>query len=108
MKIDADLDGGSITVVDAQRDDAVKLALRADTKADYRQWFHFRVRDAKGKACRFELDIREATYPDAYDGYRACASYDDEHWFRVPTESDGETLVITHQPEQDTVYYAYF
>jgi murein tripeptide amidase MpaA len=40
--------------------------------------------------------------------YRAVASYDHRHWFRVPTEFDGQRLVISHMPERDSIYYAYF
>jgi len=36
------------------------------------------------------------------------ASYDRQHWFRVPTEFDGKNLTITFTPEYDSTYFAYF
>ena len=38
----------------------------------------------------------------------ACASYDQENWFRVPTSYDGKEVTIWHVPEADCVWYAYF
>ena len=43
-----------------------------------------------------------------WQGYRAFASYDLDHWFRVPTDYDGTYLTIRHAPERDGIYYAYF
>ena len=39
---------------------------------------------------------------------QAVASYDSENWFRVPTSFDGQVMTISHTPELDSVYYAYF
>jgi murein tripeptide amidase MpaA len=36
------------------------------------------------------------------------ASYDRQTWFRVPTRYDGQVLKISHKPERESVYYAYF
>jgi murein tripeptide amidase MpaA len=109
MRIDADIDGGSIEVLDQSEPSRARLALRRDTNAEFLQWFHFRVSDAKGTACELVIEnASEATFPDAFEGYRACASYDGDDWFRVPTSWDGTKLVISHTPEQDVVLYAYF
>lgn len=109
MDIDHDFDGGSIEVLSAEEPDAIELALRQDTGADYKQWFCFRALGLGGVDARFSIvDAGEATYPDAYDGYRAVASYDRRRWFRVPTSYDGERLVIEHTPRTDDVMYAYF
>ena len=43
-----------------------------------------------------------------WEDYNACASYDGEEWFRVPTEYKNGTLVIQHTPKQDQIFYAYF
>ena len=67
------------------------------------------MRGLGGKASRIVLaNAGEATYPDAFDGYRAAASYDKKRWFRVPTSFDGHELVISHTPRTDDVTYAYF
>eukprot|EP00879_Flechtneria_rotunda_P018014 GHRR01018879.1.p1 GENE.GHRR01018879.1~~GHRR01018879.1.p1 ORF type:complete len:337 (+),score=67.21 GHRR01018879.1:316-1326(+) len=52
----------------------------------------------------------QCSYPPAWEGYQACASYDLEYWFRVPTNYDKESGVLTikHTPEADAVQYAYF
>jgi murein tripeptide amidase MpaA len=110
MKIDSDFDGGAVEVIRAGDPSAIELAIPHDTEApSYRQWFAFRARGLRGKAARITLvNAGEATYPDAFDGYSAAASYDRKRWFRVPTTFDGEQLVITHTPKADDIVYAYF
>lgn len=109
MKIDADLFGGAIDVVDASNPDDITLALRPDNASDFMQWFHFRVTDADGADLVFNIvNAAESTYPGGWDEYRAAASYDGARWFRVDTEVDEGTLRIRHAPEQATCLYAYF
>lgn len=110
MTIDTDLDGGSIVVVDDARPSDIELLLRPDTANEsFKQWFHFRHRGAKGKPSKYRVgNVGSATFPDAFEGYRAAASYDLDRWFRVPTEFDGESLTFRHTPANDDVHYAYF
>jgi murein tripeptide amidase MpaA len=110
MKIDSDFDGGAIEVIRAEGPEDIELEIPHDTLApDFRQWFAFRARGFRGKASRFTLsNAGQATYPDAFEGYSACASYDRKRWFRVPTSFDGERLVIEHTPKTDDVVYSYF
>lgn len=109
MDIDYDFDGGSIEIIEADAPDAITLGLRCDTGADFRQWFCFRALGLAGEEARITIaNAGEATYPDAYEDYRAVASYDRRRWFRVPTTFDGEQLVIEHTPRTDDVMYAYF
>ena len=109
MLVDAEMDGGAIEVVDAGDPRAVELKLRPDTQAEIMQWFHFRLRAEPGRAASIRIaNAGQASYPDAWDGYRACASYDGHRWFRVPTTFDGEALSIAHTPEHALVQYAYF
>ncbi len=108
MQIDADFDGGAIVVQNVGAKGA-ELLLRPDSKAEFMQWFAFRARGVKGKNARYRIvNAGEATYADAWEGYRAAASYDGEHWFRVPTDFDGRELAFSHAPDQDVVHYAYF
>ena len=59
--------------------------------------------------CEFRiLNARQSSYSGGWWDYRACASYDGEHWFRVHTEHDGQVLEIHHTPERDVVAYACF
>ncbi|HVY47583.1 MAG TPA: M14-type cytosolic carboxypeptidase [Minicystis sp.] len=108
MRVDADLEGGAIEVVHDGAD-AIDVALRPDVRAPFMQWFAFHGRGARGRptSIRF-VNAGEATYADAWDGYRVAASYDGERWFRVPTSFDGAIMTARHTPERDLVTYAYF
>src|SRR5688572_20963227 len=60
-------------------------------------------------ACTLRFENAGAcTYPGGWKDYRAVASYDREHWFRVPTTYDGAVMTVEHTPERDAVWYAYF
>ena len=77
IKISDHFDAGAICVVRADDPAAIELELRADSHADFRQWFYFRLQGARGQACcmRF-LNAAQATYPGGWEGYQAVASYD--------------------------------
>lgn len=108
MRITADLDGGNI-IVRSLVDGEAELAIRHDTNAEeFRQWFKFRVDHTLGERCRFTLDVSDTTYPDAFEDYAVCASYDGESWFRVPTELEDEQLIWELTPEEPRVTFAYF
>ena len=56
------------------------------------------------------MNAGAASYPDGWQGYNACCSYDRSSWFRVPssyTPEDGK-FTIRHTPESNSAYYAYF
>ncbi|MBI4954209.1 MAG: carboxypeptidase family protein [Myxococcales bacterium] len=109
MQITADFDGGAIEVLHGADPRAVELGLRGDTGADVRQWFCVRFDDVAGQPLVVSLtNAAEATYAEAFDGYRVCASYEGERWFRVPTRFDGSVLCFEHTPAAASVTYAYF
>lgn len=109
IKISSNFDSGAIDVVRAEMPGAIDLRLRADSHADFLQWFHFRLQGAGGQACTLRLlNAGQASFEQGWQGYRAVASYDRVRWFRVPTAYDGQVLTISHTPEHDSVYYAYF
>ncbi|MCC7039316.1 MAG: hypothetical protein IT516_03295 [Burkholderiales bacterium] len=109
IRISSAFDSGAIEVVSTRDPARIELRLRADSHADIRQWFHFRLQGARDRAIRLVFgNAGDATYVDGWRGYRAVASYDRATWFRVPTHFDGRELVITHTPERDSIYYAYF
>ncbi len=109
MRISASFDAGSIEVVSLARMEDIQLRFRADSHADFRQWFYFRLQGAKESACRLRLlNAGQCTYPGGWKDYQAVASYDRVSWFRVPTQFDGSELVISHTPKAASVYYAYF
>ncbi len=112
MKISANFDSGAIVYVGQsvtpQGARLIDLNIRADSHADFTQWFHFRLQGVAGQDCVMRLlNAGMCTFPD-WRGYTAMASYDRKSWFRVPTDFDGQVLVIRHRPERDSVYYAYF
>lgn len=109
MFISTAFDSGNIDVISADSADNIRLRIRKDNQSDFYQWFHFKLFG--------EIDVEHnlvienaggSAYPKGWENYQAMASYDREHWFRVPTAFDGEKLTITHTPEQETVFYAYF
>lgn len=109
LRVSSGFDSGAIEVVSLRDPASVELRLRADSHADFRQWFHFRLQGARDRAVRLRfVNAGQATYVEGWRGYQAVASYDREHWFRVPTSFDGTELVIAHAPARDSVYYAYF
>jgi murein tripeptide amidase MpaA len=109
IKISQQFDAGAIAVLRADSPDAIELNIRKDSHADFAQWFYFRLQGARGEQCvmRF-LNAAQAAFPAGWENYQAVASYDRVHWFRVPTGYDGQVLTITHMPDYDSVYYAYF
>ena len=109
LKISTCFDGGAIDIIEAQDAQQIALRIRQDSHAEFLQWFYFRLQGARGTGCTIRLMNAGATsYPDGWKGYQAVASYDRKNWFRVPTSYDGQVLTITHMPECDSVYYAYF
>lgn len=109
LRIDAAFDSGNIEVVSADDPNDIQLRIPADTGSDFYQWFHFRLAGAAGRGVTMRiLNAGGSSYPKGWENYRACASYDRETWFRVPTSYDGTELTIRHVPEADYVWYAYF
>ncbi len=109
MKISKNFDSGNIRVVSMQSHQDIQLEIESDTNSDFFQWFHFRLHGAQDEKCRMRfLNVNDAAFVEGWEDYQAVASYDREEWFRVPTEYDGNELVVEHTPRFDTVYYAYF
>ncbi len=102
-------DSGAIEFLSASPDGRVELALRADSHADFRQWFHFRLQGARELPLTLSfVNAGACTYVEGWRDYRVVASYDRRHWFRIDTTFDGQRMVAAHVPEKDSVYYAYF
>ena len=110
MRISSNFDSGAIEVVSLADPENIRLRLRPDNAAEFRQWFHYRVQGAAGQhlVMCFE-NAAEAAYPGGWPGYRALASYDRQNWFRVAaTRYEDGHLIVEHSPERNSVYYAYF
>jgi len=110
LHISSAFDGGNIIVHSAKNPKAIRLSIRPDNASDFFQWFYYRVSGGKNQRLRMVLEnAKDAAFKGGWDGYKACASYDRETWFRIDTTSYAEgQLIIEHTPEFDSIYYAYF
>lgn len=110
LNISADFDSGNIEVIDASNPAGIQLAIRPDTRSPHFQWFHFKVDGMQvGQPHGFSLtNASQSSYNNAWTGYNAAASYDQQTWFRVPSTFDGRALNFELTPEQPQVWFAYF
>ncbi|MGB2741639.1 MAG: M14-type cytosolic carboxypeptidase [Cognaticolwellia sp.] len=109
MQISANFDSGNIDVISAQDPSNIELAIKKDHQSEFYQWFHFKLHDTDHSEHVMHLtNAGKSAYVEGWENYQAVASYDRQHWFRVPTEFDGEKLSITFTPEYDSTYFAYF
>lgn len=109
IHISSQFDGGNIEVVDASNPNDVRLTIRKDGQSDFFQWFYFRVSGAKGVPLTMTIENAGASsYPKGWDDYRAVVSEDRSNWWRTETRYDGAKLTITHTPESDLAWFAYF
>jgi len=114
MQITDNFDSGNIRVLDASDAANIQLEIKKDNQSDFYQWFHFKLQTdtcVTGDRVEHVMHITNAgksAYIEGWTDYQAVASYDREHWFRVPTVFDGEKLTISIMPEFDSVYFAYF
>ncbi|KAK9823110.1 hypothetical protein WJX72_000350 [[Myrmecia] bisecta] len=113
--VNSHFDSGNVEVVDMADQHNIQLRIHEDPfcESDGRahfQWFHFRVTGVKHEPITINLmNAGDSSFPRAWNGYNACASYDRMHWFRVPSSYDSSTGVFTikHKPERNAVYFAY-
>lgn len=109
MQITSKFDSGNIHVVSAKTPETIELHINKDNNSDFYQWFHFKLHNNDHVEHTLTIsNAGDSAYVDGWKDYQAVASYDREHWFRVPTTFDGKNLVITHTPEFDSTYFAYF
>ena len=110
MRISASFDSGNIKVVNLHNPEHIELQLNKDNNSEFAQWFHFCL-DTEQLMTPHTLKITElqaSAYPDAWDGYKAVASYDRETWFRVDSSFADGTLEIHHIPQNRFTWFAYF
>ncbi|MCK0068373.1 M14 family metallopeptidase [Kordiimonas laminariae] len=109
MLISSAFDSGNIEIIKADDPSDVRLAIRKDNNSDFYQWFHFRVSGVEDTPCKLTIEnAGGAAYAEGWEEYKVCASYDRESWFRIETEYDGTALSWEIEPEQDSLYFAYF
>eukprot|EP00891_Asterochloris_glomerata_P009641 jgi/Astpho2/9641/Aster-03910 len=113
--VNSAFDSGNVEVVSTRDPTSIQLRIHEDPFCEHDQrahfqFFHFRLTGCRQQAVNMKLvNAGSASFPDAWRGYQACASYDRICWFRVPTSyDDAGILSIQHTPEKDACYYAYF
>ena len=109
ITISSEFDGGNIEVKSCGEDGTARLAIRPDKDSDHFQWFYFRVTGGGGLPLSLAIEnAGEGSYPPGWEDYDVAYSYDRDTWFRTETAFEDGVLTINHQPEFDSVYYAYF
>lgn len=109
MKISSNFDSGNIEIVSIDEKGEINLRIPKDTNSDFFQWFHFRLTEALDIPCNINIiNSGECTYPEGWENYHACVSYDRVDWFRVPTKYENGVLTIDYMPSNNSVYFAYF
>ncbi len=109
MQISSNFDGGNIEVLEATDPGNVKLKIRCDHNSHFYQWFFFRLSGVRQQHCHLRfLNTRSAAYPDGFNNYRICFSYDRQIWHRHDTAIIGDELVVDFKSSHDAVYFAYF
>jgi len=109
MIVSSAFDSGNINVITAKDPTDIRLTINNDNESEFLQWFHFRLSGVEDTACTLKIEnAGDAAYLEGWDDYSVCASYDRETWFRIPTKYDGKVLSWNVEPEQDSIYFAYF
>ncbi len=109
LHISTAFDAGAIEVVSLADASDIQLNIRKDNASEFAQWFHFSLQGACGLAVTLRfLNAGECAYPKGWEGYRLCASYDRQHWFRIDTRFDGQVMSADITPQTQVVYFAYF
>jgi murein tripeptide amidase MpaA len=108
LSVSAAFDSGNIHLVGIEGD-RIDLEIRKDHQSDFYQWFHFRLLGAAGRMVTMRiLNAGASAYPQGWPDYRACVSEDRENWRRTDTSYADGVLTITHRPQTDSCWFAYF
>lgn len=109
MDISQNFDGGNIEILSYENPRDIQLQIRKDRKANFSQWFYFRLTGARNQNCLLHIkNIKGTAYPDGFVDYRVLYSYDRKRWFRHDTYINNDSLVIDITPNKDSIYFAYF
>lgn len=107
--VNTKFDAGSIVVISIENPNRLQFKIRNDTNSHFAQWFYFQLNNVKNKKMHiFFLELLKTAYPEGWQNYSICASYDNQYWFRIPTQFDGDTLEFDFCSDHDSIYFAYF
>lgn len=108
LSVSSAFDGGNINLV-AIEGNRVDLEIAKDHASDFYQWFYFRLTGGGGKPIELRLlNCARAAYPNGWENYRACMSYDREEWERIDSDYREGILTIRVTPATNNVWFAYF
>lgn len=109
ITVNTKFDAGSIIVGSLNELHNLRFKIRNDTNSHFAQWFYFQLSNVGDKELTIYLDELDKTaYPGGWEGYNVCASYDNQYWFRIPSQYANNSLSWTVTPETNTIYFAYF
>ena len=109
MRITANFDAGNIDVINLDNKNNIQLAIRPDFGGEFFQWFNFRLEGEVGEQYTLNIvNAGEASYLEGWDNYQAVASYDRQHWFRLPTFYKQGKLSIMAEMHCEAIQIAYF
>ncbi|MCL1068565.1 M14-type cytosolic carboxypeptidase [Shewanella olleyana] len=109
MRINANFDGGNIETINLDKHDDIQLEIRPDEGGEFYQWFNFRMEAEIGQTYILNImNAGTASYPKGWEDYQAVASYDRQHWFRLPTTYQDGKLSIQVDLDCEAIQIAYF
>lgn len=109
ITVNTKFDAGSIVVHDVSNPQNLRFGIRNDTNSHFAQWFYFQLSNVRGQELNLSLEgLDKTAYPDGWDGYNVCASYDNQNWFRIDSSFANNTLSWSLTPECNSIYFAYF
>lgn len=108
ITITSSFESGNIRVLRADDPADIRLEIRKDGKADFYQWFYFRLEGPEGLRVMTIENAGGSSYAEGWEGYHVCASTDLVHWFRVPSRYGNGKLIVEHEAKSPVTYYAYF
>ncbi len=107
--VNTKFDGGSIIPVNITDPKALNFKIRNDTNSHFAQWFYFQLSNVKFKQLNITFsEMSKTAYPEGWENYSICVSYNNIDWWRIPTTFDGDNLNFQIAPDVNTVYFAYF
>lgn len=109
--VNTNFDAGSIVCKDISDANNLRFGIRKDTNSEFAQWFYFQLNEVKNKSLVLHLeDLGSTAYPEGWDWYNVCASYDNKNWFRVASKFNKNTQVLKWSitPKNNSIYFAYF
>jgi murein tripeptide amidase MpaA len=98
--VNTKFDAGSIVVHDISNPQNLRFGIRNDTNSHFAQWFYFQLSNIRDQELNLSLEgLDKTAYPDGWDGYNVCASYDNQNWFRIDSSFANNTLSWSLTPE---------